>query len=324
MSVYTTLTGKEFSALLTRYSLGKLIRFEGIQAGIENTNYFIYTTRGKYVFTLFETLQRQQLDFYVSLLDKLSTAGIACPQPQHDLKQQIINEIKGKPFIIVSRLQGSSPSKVILEQCKAIATELARLHITELCFPNPVMNRRGMAWLETMAQHLSGSISVSDAQLIHHELSAYQTLDESLLPRGIIHADLFRDNALFVGNQLSGIIDLYDACYDTLLLDVAITVNDWCITSSGSLNHDFYTAFMEEYQVVRPFTTEEKCQWNLTLRRAAMRFWLSRLEAKYNPRPGDLTQAKDPGLFKNILLFHIQHENVPQENQTSRKIRQLP
>ena len=309
MSVYTTLTENEFSALLTRYPLGKLLHFEGIQAGIENTNYYVSTTSGEYVFTLFETIQHQELKFYVSLLDKLSAAGIACPQPQRDLEQQIINEIHGKPFIFVDRLQGKSPERINTMQCKAMATELAKLHTTSIYFPEPLTNRRGTTWLETTAQCLSTAISVSDAQLIQRELSLYRALDQSLLPKSVIHADLFRDNALFVNNQLSGILDFYDACYDTLLLDVAITVNDWCVNPSGTLNQNLYTAFLTEYQARRPFTTKEQQQWNLTLRQAAMRFWLSRLEAKNNPRPGVLTQAKDPQLFKNILLFHIQQGN---------------
>ena len=318
MSVYTALTSKEFSALLTHYPLGKLIHFEGIQAGIENTNYFVYTTRGEYVFTLFETIHRQELDFYVSLLDKLSATGIASPHPHHDLEQKIINEIHGKPFIFVSRLQGKSPNVINTEQCKAIAAELAKLHTTSLSFESPMTNRRGTSWLETTAQLLSATVSASDSRLIQRELTLYQALDESPLPGGIIHADLFKDNALFVDNQLTGIIDFYDACYDALLLDVAVTVNAWCVNPYGSLNQELYSVFMAEYQAVRPFTTDEICKWNMMLRRAAMRFWLSRLEAKHNPRAGDLTQAKDPALFKNILLFHIQHEN-----QTDFKIKQL-
>lgn len=318
MSVYTTLTENEFSALLTGYPLGQLIQFEGIQAGIENTNYFVSTTGGEYVFTVFETLHRQELDFYVSLLNKLSAAGIACPQPQHDLEQQLINEIHGKPCIFVNRLQGQSPDVINTAHCSAIAAELARLHTTELCLPSPLRNRRGTRWLEATAQYLSATLPVSDAQLIQTELAHYQALDESDLPRGIIHADLFRDNALFVGNQLSGIIDFNDACEDTLLLDVAITVNDWCINPAGQLDQNLYDAFMAEYQAVRPFTPGEKQLWNLTLRRAAMRFWLSRLAAWNSPRPGALTHSKDPEQFKNILLFHIQ-----QEKQTGCKISQL-
>ena len=319
MSVYTSFTAKDFATFLTRYSLGELVQFEGIQAGIENTNYFVSTTQGEFVFTLFELIRRQELDFYVSLLDKLSASGVACPQPQYDLEHKIINETHGKPFIFVKRLNGESPEQVNARQCEAIATELARFHTTPHGFKSPVVNRRGISWLKNTAQHLSTRIPEADARLIQNELAKYPSLDDISLPRGIIHADLFRDNTLFVDDQLSGIIDFYDACEDTLLLDVAITVNAWCVKPSGSLNPQLYSAFMAAYQAVRPFTSKEISLWNLMLRRAAMRFWLSRLDAIHHPRPGDLTHAKDPGLFKNILLFHIQ-----QKNQTEFKIKQLP
>ena len=309
MSVYTSISEEEFSEILKIYDLGNLVSYQGIQAGIENTNYFITTTKGEYVFTLFENINQQELKFYISLLQELSLTGIACPQPQQNLSQQTINEIKNKPFTIVSRLDGQNISSVNGHQCKAIAIELAKFHTTPFSFYDPttctLQNKQGTEWREKTAKNLLDKIPPYEANLILGELKFYQSFDDSKLPKGIIHADLFKDNALFEENHLCGIIDFYDACYDSYLYDVAITVNAWCSEKNGKLNKKLESAFLVAYQSIRPFSNTELKAWPIMLRIAAMRFWLSRLEDALIQREGVLTHYKDPKEYQRILENHI-------------------
>lgn len=305
MSVYTTLTENNFSEILKLYALGELIQFEGIPAGIENTNYYVTTSKGEYVFTIFEKININDVNYYISLLEKLSFSGIVCPQPQTDLNNTIIHKTNGKPYAFFSRLSGQNLTSVNKIHCEAIARELAKFHTTPFSFTNAMRNRHGKVWRETTANKLLHQLSAVDAQLLNRELSLYRELDKLAFPKGIIHGDLFRDNALFVGDRLSGIIDFYDACYDSYLFDVAITVNDWCRDASGNFDQILYETFLNEYQKIRPFTSLEKHNWNLMLRFAATRFWLSRLNYRFYPRKGEVTHTKEPDVMKNLLKFHI-------------------
>lgn len=319
MSVYTSISDFEFSEILKNYSLGDFTSAQGIQAGIGNTNYFLHTTKGEYVFTLFEKINQKELNFYISLLQLLSIAGIACPQAQVDINNQTFNEIKSKPFTIVSRLRGENLTSVNLEQCKAIAIELAKLHTASLPVSNScnelLQNRRGKSWCKSTAKHLIKKLSHNKATLISNEMACYQSFDDSNLPKGIIHADLFIDNALFEGNQLSGIIDFYDAYYDNYIYDIAITVNAWCVDKSdtdkkGKLNEILSDAFLQSYQSIRPLSDAEIKAWPMMLRMAAMRFWLSRLEdslklTDLTPRQGTLMHCKNPEEYQQILQNHI-------------------
>jgi len=316
MSVYTPISDSEFSEILTTYSLGNFISAQGIKAGIENTNYFLNTTKGEYVFTLFEKINLKQLNFYILLLQELSSAGIACPQPHLDINKQLINRIKSKPYTIVSRLKGKNLTSVNIDQCKAIAIELAKLHTASLSVSNSsneiLQNRRGKVWRENTAKKLINKLSSNEAKLLSHEMAFYQSFDDSELPKGIIHADLFKDNALFEDGQLSGIIDFYDACYDSYLYDIAITVNAWCIDTgkNGKLNKTLTTAFLESYQSIRAFSEAEIKAWPIMLRIAAMRFWLSRLKDSLIVNPltsgqDTLTHCKNPKEYQKILQNHI-------------------
>ncbi|MDH5395677.1 MAG: homoserine kinase [Gammaproteobacteria bacterium] len=315
MSVYTALSENEFSEILKLYDLGDFIHAEGIQAGIENTNYFLKTSKGDYVFTVFEKINKQELEFYIPLLQKLSAAGIACPQPISNKQHQIFNFIKNKPYLIVTRLQGSNILHASPEHCSIIATALAQLHTSPLTFSQKMINRRGQHWREKTASSLSAQLSANDAKLLQQEISFYQLFDDSELPKGIIHADLFKDNAIFDNGRLSGIIDFYDACYDSYLYDIAITVNDWCTNENGEIIKENIDAFLHGYQSIRKLTQAEKIAWPIMLRIAAMRFWLSRLEDAFLQREGDLTQRKNPVTYLQILQHHIQKpqsiENLP-------------
>ena len=314
MSVYTSISDNEFSEILNNYSLGDFVSAQGIKAGIENTNYFVTTTTGEFVFTLFEKINQQELLFYVSLLQTLSAKGIACPQPQADINNQTINTIKAKPFTLVSKLKGKNLTTVNHKQCNAIAIELAKLHTITSSLSNPentvLKNRRGKAWREKTAKKILSQLSTDDADLLSSELNYYQRFDGSKLPKGIIHADLFKDNALFENDQLTGIIDFYDACYDNYIYDIAITINAWCTDESGKLKENLVNAFLQGYQSIRELTDAEKQAGPIMLRMAAMRFWLSRLEDSLIPntqttQQGTLTHNKNPQEYQHILKNHI-------------------
>lgn len=318
MSVYTSISDNKFSEILENYSLGNFIRAQGIQSGIENTNYFVTTTTGEYVFTLFEKITKHELESYILLLQELSVAGIACPQLQKNLNKKIIGEINNKPYTFVNRLKGKNLTSANTAQCKTIAIELAKLHIVPLSnLSGNILfrNRYDKIWRNSTAKNLLDKLTDDDVKLLSDELKIYQNFDNSKLPKGIIHADLFKDNALFENNSLSGIIDFYDACYDTYLYDIAITINAWCINQNctnneGKLNASLVEAFLNGYQSVRTLTDDEKKAWPIMLRIAATRFWLSRLENTLIPVPttkesGVLTQSKDPVEYKQILQNHI-------------------
>jgi homoserine kinase type II len=320
MSVYTSISDKEFSEILNTYPLGQFIRAQGISTGIENTNYFVTTTNGEYVFTLFEKIKPQELKFYISLLDAITASNIACPQPQANKHKKIIGTIKNKPFIFVTRIKGEIVSLVNLDHCKAISIALAKLHSTPLLTPSSVIkppkNRFGKRWRDHAAKNIMPKLSKNDAKLLSSELVLYERFNYATLPHGIIHSDLFKDNVLFEHNQISGIIDFYDACYDSYLYDVAVTVNDWCTNKEGTLNEIYLASFLINYQTIRPLTDREKSAWPLMLRIAALRFWLSRLEDSLNPREGVLTHSKNPNTYKQILQNHIlkNHPPHPLEN----------
>ncbi len=314
MSVYTVISDDEFSEILKHYSLGDFLHAQGIQSGIENTNYFLTTTKGEYVFTLFEKISRQQAEFYISLLKNLSSAGIRCPQPQPDKHAQTLKSFNDKPFTLVTRLNGVNVTTTNENQCQAIAIELAKIHSTPLMNLSPtdqlVQNRRGKEWRDNLAKTLIPKLNSHDAKLLATQIEQFQSFDDSQLPKGIIHSDLFKDNALFEGDQLTGIIDFYDACYDAYIYDLAITVNAWCCTKAGKLNHSLVSAFLQAYQSIRPLTDTEKEAWPTMLKMAATRFWLSRLEDSLVPvtelaGQNTLTHRKDPAEFQQILENHI-------------------
>lgn len=312
MSVYTVISDQEFSEIIGLYQLGQYQSSQGILAGIENTNYFISTSKGKYVFTLFEIIDRQQANLYLTLLNELAEAGIKCPQPVADANNRLVNTFRQQPYCLVTRLNGKNITTANKQQCMAIASELAKFHshrFSSISLSDPLfINRRGKDWRESVFKKIQHHIPASDASLLAHELKLAYEFDDSQLPKGIIHADLFKDNALFDGDNLVGVIDFNDACYGTYLYDIAITVNAWCCNNEGQLVDDLVNAFFDQYQSIRPLTAVEKMAWPTMLKIATLRFWLSRLENSLLPTDdaNQLTQKKDPAEYREILVNHIE------------------
>jgi len=308
MSVYTPVDQEQLHAFLKEYPLGPLISYQGISAGIENTNYFVTTEEGEFVLTLFETLGMDELPYFLNLMAYLAEHNITSAHPIADRSGSYLRTLLGKPTTLVKRLKGSSINSPTTEHCSALGEALGQLHQVGQDFSNHRDNERGPHWWKEMALKLAPHISNEASALITDEINHQHNQQHADLPRGVIHADLFRDNALFTDKTLTGIIDFYYACNDILLYDVAVTINDWCINTDGSLNDELTRAFLSAYHQARPFTAAENKAWPLMLRAGALRFWLSRLHDLHFQREGEITHTKDPYVFKNIMAHHRNHE----------------
>lgn len=296
MSVYTAVGRAELAAWLRFFDVGELIDFAGIAAGVENSNYFVTTTEGRWVLTLFERLAAAELDFYLGLMAHLAARGFPCPRPRADESGALWRPLAGKPASLVSRLDGGCIETPIPAHCRAIGEALGRMHRLAADFPLSLPNPRGAAWREATARRLLPLMAKDDQALLADELAFQAAQDFSSLPRGVIHADLFRDNVLWLPDgTLSGILDFYFAGGDCLLFDLAVAANDWCLDGPA------LEALLAGYGSERALTPAEEAVWPAMRRAAALRFWLSRLDDSLNPRPGEVVTVKDPGHFGRML-----------------------
>ncbi len=305
MSVFTPVTPEQFSAWLKHYRVGTLVHMQGIAAGIENTNYFVTTSGGRYVLTLFEKLTAVELPFYLGLMAHLAQHGVPCPAPATDLDDRLFSELNGKPAALISRLQGEAVTAPTPAQCAEVGGTLAGIHLAGRSYPGKLDNPRGPRWWREAAPRVSPFLDAGGAALLGSELEFQARCRREDLPRGPIHADLFRDNVLFDGTRIGGVIDFYFAGIDCLLFDVAVTLNDWCVNTGGEIDAPRAQALLAAYHALRPFTAAERDAWPVSLRAAALRFWLSRLYDFYLPRPGELVHAHDPEHFRRILTLRI-------------------
>lgn len=301
MSVYTSVTRPQLECWLAAYDLGTLEDLQGIAAGIENTNYFVTTSAGRYVLTLFEKLQPEELPFYLGLMTHLSAAGVPCPRPIPNREGGVLGSLNGKPATLVSRLPGRDVASPSVDHCRAVGNMLATMHLSGQSYPATMPNPRGMAWWRAAALEVIPRMPPHEVQLLEQELAYQARPPAPALPCGAVHADLFRDNVLFDGPTIGGVIDFYFACTETLLYDLAVTVNDWCVDDAGLLDDRRTRALLVAYHAVRPLESVERDAWPQLLRAGALRFWLSRLFDFHCPRPGELTFAKDPGHFRRVL-----------------------
>jgi len=317
MAVFTPVTPDDARALLSRYELGELASLTGISSGIENSNFFLSTSRGDYVLTLFEVLTATQLPFYIGLMHHLAQAGLAVPEPQALRNGSRLTTLNGKPATIVTRLAGQCVSAPAVPHCQLVAAALARVHLAGQTFALTQPNLRGLAWWQTIAPQILPQLDASQRALLTQTLAEQTQLAASALwqalPSGPAHCDLFRDNALFTGTatqpQLGGMIDFYFAGCDAWLFDVAVCVNDWCVDAHGALDDARAGAWLAAYAAVRPFNDAEREAWPVMLRGAALRFWLSRLYDLQVPRPAQTLTPHDPRQFERILA--ARHASAP-------------
>ncbi len=309
MSVFTPVSEAQLADWLGRYSVGAAGLLEPIAAGVENTNYFVTTSQGSYVLTLFEKLTAKELPFYLNLMAHLARHGIPCPAPIADLADQYLGELNGKPAALVTRLRGASILQPGRPECAQLGTLLARMHLAGRSYPGFLENPRGPRWWRETAAQVRPFLDAERRTLLDAEI-AFQGLHRfPELPRGPVHGDLFRDNVLFEAGRLTGLIDYYFAGVDVLLFDVAVCANDWCLVDPGRdrrFDAQKVSAFLSGYAAVRPFTPAEGEAWPTLLRAAALRFWLSRLQDFHRPRPGELIHAHDPEHFREMLQLRAE------------------
>lgn len=310
MAVFTAVTLDDLTQWIKQFPLGQALALDGIASGIENSNFFLTTERGEYVLTVFENLDFDQLPFYVQLMRHLAERGIPVPAPVANADGELVVALHGKPAAIVSKLAGSSQMDPQPVHCAEVGAMLARMHLAAQDFPLSQPNLRGLDWWRATAPAVLPHLSADNARLLREEIALQEEHAASpayaRLPRGPVHADLFRNNVMFVGDKLSGCFDFYFAGVDTWLFDLAVTVNDWCIDlASGKLDDVRVRALLDAYRAVRPFTDDEAAAWPLLLRAAALRFWLSRLYDLHVPRAAELLTPHDPTHFERILRERI-------------------
>jgi homoserine kinase type II len=314
MAVFTEVSEQQARELLSQLSMGEFVSLTGISSGIENTNYFLTTTQGEYVLTLFERLSAEQLPFYLHLMKHLADQGIAVPAPQANTAGEILLSVADKPAAVVNRLAGSSQMEPKPAHCHAMGQTLARMHLAARDFDQHQANLRGLPWWNETVPQLLPFLSPFQAQTLQHEL-AFQnhvqtTAAFTALPAGAVHADAFRNNVMFVDDQLSGVFDFYFAGVDTWLFDLSVCLNDWCIDlPTGAFDTSRFDAMLQGYETVRPLSLAERELFNPMLRGAALRFWISRLWDLHLPREASLLQAHDPEHFERVLLQRL-HDPV--------------
>ena len=310
MAVYTALDDQDVHDLLQHYRVGDLVRFEGIRAGVENSNWYVYTTGGEYVLTVFEKHPAEEVAYFLNLTAHLADHGVPCAHPIADTAGAFLRELCGKPAALIERLPGRTLEHPGVDHCAQVGDALGRLHEAGFSFREHHENERGPIWWFRTSRELEPVVDEADRCILAEERDYIRQFRDLELPRGTIHADLFRDNVLFDGDRLAGMIDFNYACDDWLLYDVAVTVNDWCGHADGRLDEARSRALLAAYHARRPFTEAEGEAWNMALRCGALRFWLSRLLDLNFPRPAEVAHIKDPDEYRRILLVRREEEAV--------------
>ena len=312
MAVFTEVTPQQAAALLENLGLGELRSLEGCAGGIENTNYFVSCSSGEYVLTLFERLSFEQLPFYLQLMKHLAQRGIPVPDPAADAQGRILHTLNNKPAAVVNRLRGHSELAPTPGHCAAVGATLARMHLAARDYPLAQPNLRGLPWWNETVPVVLPFLDASQAALIRSELAYQNHVAEgalyAALPRGPVHADLFRDNVMFEDGQLTGFFDFYFAGVDTWLFDIAVCLNDWCIDlPTGQHDPGRAAQLLQAYQAVRPLAAAERQLLPAALRAGALRFWVSRLWDFHLPREAGMLKAHDPAHFERVLRQRVAH-----------------
>ena len=324
MAVFTAVTEPQLAEWMRHYDLGEVVEFRGISSGIENSNFFLTTTRGEYVLTIFEKLTAGQLPFYLDLMQHLAAHQVPVPDPMPREDGALFGMLHGKPAAIVTRLEGGPELAPGVEHCIEVGQMLARMHLAGRDYPRHQPNLRSLSWWQETVPSVLPFLTGVQRELLSEELAHQQAFfasaDYAALPEGPCHCDLFRDNVLFAhaappsGHtvRLGGFFDFYFAGCDKWLFDVAVTVNDWCVDlTTGKLNDARVEAMLRAYQTVRPFTPAENRHWGDMLRAGAYRFWVSRLYDFHMPRAAELLKPHDPGHFERILRERLSGVALP-------------
>ncbi len=308
MAVYTDITDGDLSAFLSAYEIGTLLSYKGIAEGVENSNFLLRTTGGTFILTLYEKrVDPQDLPFFLGLMDHLAARGLNCPQPIRQRNGAILGVLADRPAAIVSFLDGFSVKRPLAQHCGELGTALAKLHAAGNGFAIHRTNALSLqGWRPLFEQSATQADSVVSGlkEEILGDLALLEAQWPQTLPHGVIHADLFPDNAFFLNDRLSGVIDFYFACNDMLAYDLAICLNSWCFELDGSYNITKGTALLSHYHAERPLTADEQAAFAILCRGAALRFLLTRLHDWLRVPPGALVTPKDPVEYLKKLRFH--------------------
>jgi homoserine kinase type II len=308
MAVYTDVTAEELADFLSGYAIGELLSYKGIAEGVENSNYLLHTGAGYFFLTLYEKrVAAADLPFFLGLMAHLAAHGIRCPQPVANRRGEALGHLAGRPAAIIDFLEGVWPRKPNAAHCAAVGQALAKMHLAGADFAMTRANALSVqGWRPLFEQAAARADDVQHGlrALLADELDHLEKHWPASLPQGVIHADLFPDNVLFLGDKLSGLIDFYFACNDTLAYDVAICLNAWCFESDHSFNVTKARAFLNAYTRERKLSEAEERALPLLARGAALRFLLTRLVDWLNVPPGALVKPKDPLEYVRKLRFH--------------------
>ncbi|TNE61846.1 MAG: homoserine kinase [Alphaproteobacteria bacterium] len=308
MAVYTHVDDTTLNAFLDRYDVGTAISFKGIAEGVENSNYLLETTGGRFILTLYEKRANPaDLPYFLNLMDVLAEGGMPAPLPIHDRKGEALQELAGRPACLISFLSGVSVDHPSADQCASLGAVLADMHRIGEAFGERRANDlslEGWKKLAAATEARADEVEAGLAAVIRDEIAFLEARWPKGLPTGTIHADLFPDNILFTGNRITGVIDFYFACTDMLAYDIAVCINSWCFDSSHTFVPAKAKRLTEMYDAAKSLSAAEIEALPILCRGAALRFLLTRLYDWLNPVPGAVVRAKDPREYLKKLAFH--------------------
>jgi len=308
MAVYTEVSDDELDAFVAQYDIGRIASCKGIAEGVENSNYLLHTDRSAYILTLYEKrVARQDLPFFLALMEHLAGHGIACPTPIRGRDGAALHELAGRPAALVTFLEGMWPRRPTPRHCQLLGEALARMHVAGRDFAQRRPNDLSVAGWRRLFEATAGrahEVGAGLAEELAAELAVLEARWPVALESGVIHADLFPDNVFFLGDRLSGIIDFYFACNDFLAYDLAICLNAWCFEGDGSFNVTKARLMLTAYGKARPVSAAEIDALPLLARGSALRFLLTRLYDWLNHPEGALVKPKDPLEYLHRLRFH--------------------
>jgi homoserine kinase type II len=314
MAVYTDVSAEDLGRFLAGYDLGELLSYKGIAEGVENSNFLVHTGTGHYILTLYEKrVAAGDVPFFLALMEHLALRGTTCPQPVKARNGNPLGTLCGRPAAIVTFLDGMWMRRPDAGHCAAVGEALARMHLAGADFAGRRRNALSVTnWrpLFEQAEERADDVQQGMRATIETELDHLEKSWPRDLPQGVIHADLFPDNVFFLGDRLSGLIDFYFACTDTLAFDVAICLNAWCFEPDASYNVTKGRNLLASYIKTRPLSDAEREALPLLARGAAMRFLLTRLVDWLNVPPGALVQPKNPLEYYRKLRFHQKAASV--------------
>jgi homoserine kinase type II len=308
MAVYTEVSDEELANLVAGYDIGRPVSMKGIAEGVENTNYLVTTERGDFILTLYEKrVANGDLPFFIGLLDYLATQAVPCPVPIHDQSGDVLHMLCGRTAALFTFLKGISVRRPYVAHCSAVGAALAQLHLAGRDFPmrrDNSLSLEGWARLREALGAQADDLMPGLGELLDRELETLHAAWPRDLPAGVIHADLFPDNVLFLDGDVSGMIDFYFACNDLLAYDIAICLNAWCFEPDHSFNITKARTFLEGYRAVRPMSAAETEALPILARGAALRFLLTRAYDWFHTAPEALVQPKSPDEYLRKLRFH--------------------